>query len=276
MVFDKPREILMRCRFLFLVVFILTVICSNMAGAENFLGHDHIARIGQKIFANECSLKEECLVHWNVGEDFLSLGIGHFIWYPKASQGPFDETFPAFVRFAKDKQTPIPSWLDQGGVPFCPWSSREEFLASQQDPRLVELRDFLAQTKLIQVEFIIDRFRKLVPILLEGLSRQDQQRVRRRIDHLFKTPRGIFALIDYSHFKGFGIKESERYQGQGWGLIQVLSRMRLEDEAPDALEEFIIQAMHVLHERVQNAPQERNEQRWLVGWHNRVRSYRNP
>lgn len=270
------RKMLLRYRFFVLLIGVLFSMSSLARGAEDSLEFDDMARIGQKIFANECSLKEDCLAHWNLGEDFLSLGIGHFIWYPKNYQGPFDETFPAFLRYARNKQISMPQWLDQEPIPFCPWSSREEFLASLQDARLLQLRSFLSTTKPIQAEFIILRFKELIPILVDGLSEQDQERIRRHVDRLMKTSKGAFALIDYSHFKGFGIKESERYQGQGWGLLQVLGQMRPEGEVSDALEEFIFQAVDVLRSRVQNAPQERNEQRWLAGWHNRVRSYRNP
>ena len=44
--------------------------------------------IGNKIFYNECSGKKEYLIDWNDGEDFISLGIGHFIWYPENKIGP--------------------------------------------------------------------------------------------------------------------------------------------------------------------------------------------
>ena len=37
--------------------------------------------LGERIFANECASKRACLTSWNEGEDFPSLGIGHFIWY---------------------------------------------------------------------------------------------------------------------------------------------------------------------------------------------------
>src|SRR5690554_7815999 len=50
--------------------------------------------VGQKIFANECASRFDCLVHWNEGEAFPSLGIGHFIWYPEGVEGRFTESFP--------------------------------------------------------------------------------------------------------------------------------------------------------------------------------------
>ena len=88
-----------------------------------------------------------------------------------------------------------------------------------------------------------------------------------------EAPLGLYALIDYLHFKGSGLNNSERYQQQGWGLQQVLLQMRSD---ANSLQDFVIAAKQVLQRRVANAPAERNEQRWLRGWHNRVESYLTP
>ena len=37
--------------------------------------------LGEQIYSNECNANFECLTSWNSGEDFPSLGIGHFIWF---------------------------------------------------------------------------------------------------------------------------------------------------------------------------------------------------
>ena len=37
---------------------------------------------GMKIWQNESGATVSGLTHWNEGEEFPSLGIGHFIWYP--------------------------------------------------------------------------------------------------------------------------------------------------------------------------------------------------
>ena len=39
------------------------------------------------------------------------------------------------------------------------------------------------------------------------------------------------------------------------------------------LDDFVAAATRVLERRVANAPSERNEQRWLAGWRNRLQSY---
>jgi hypothetical protein len=86
-----------------------------------------------------------------------------------------------------------------------------------------------------------------------------------------EPPYGLYALIDYVHFKGEGTKDSERYQGEGWGLLQVLQRMPAASATP--LPDFVASARDVLAKRVALAPSARNEQRWLNGWHARLATY---
>ncbi len=85
--------------------------------------------------------------------------------------------------------------------------------------------------------------------------------------------KGVYILADYVNFKGLGIIDSERYKGEGWGLLQVLEGMRDEIEAPDPIKEFVYSAENLLERRVSNSPLGRNEQKWLPGWKRRVNSY---
>jgi hypothetical protein len=73
------------------------------------------------------------------------------------------------------------------------------------------------------------------------------------------------------HFKGDGSNLAERYAGVGWGLLQVLQDMPAQGTSP--LADFVTSAKAVLARRVANAPPERNEQRWLAGWNNRLGTY---
>jgi len=82
---------------------------------------------------------------------------------------------------------------------------------------------------------------------------------------------GYYALIDYVNFKGEGTKPEERYQGKGWGLLQVLQNMKVQDE--DVLGAFAAAADRVLTRRVALSPPERNEIRWLAGWRKRIATY---
>ena len=99
-----------------------------------------------------------------------------------------------------------------------------------------------------------------------------RSKIKANYDRLVATPRGLFAVVDYVNFKGEGTKDTERYLGEGWGLMQVLASMgESEGASPAAL--FARSAEEVLTRRVHNAPPERHEERWLNGWKNRVRAY---
>ncbi|PYK40467.1 MAG: hypothetical protein DME60_07965, partial [Verrucomicrobia bacterium] len=52
------------------------------------LTHSEALVIGKRIWQNECNGTVAGLTSWNEGENFASLGIGHFIWYPKGQRGP--------------------------------------------------------------------------------------------------------------------------------------------------------------------------------------------
>ena len=58
------------------------------------ISRSELNAIGEKIFKNEAAGKKENLVYWNEGENFPSLGIGHFIWYKQGEPGIFEESFP--------------------------------------------------------------------------------------------------------------------------------------------------------------------------------------
>ena len=258
-------------------VFLLIFHCCSIVGAQNLvIAPAHIQAIAERVFENECSGKEDCLLAWNEGEEFMSLGIGHFIWYPSGKEGPFIESFPEFVMYLKSTGGGLPEWLDSSPVPGCPWKTREDFLKNRRSSQAVELRQWLLATKPQQGEFLVKRLQAFFPVILKDLPAENRQKVIRQFYRVAGTPAGVYALVDYVNFKGPGISPSERYQGQGWGLLQVLSEMKSEDlAAPDALENFAETAIKILTERVQNAPPERHEERWLPGWKNRVQTYRN-
>jgi len=73
------------------------------------LSHGDILRIGKRVWQNECNGTISGLTAWNQGEDFASLGIGHFIWYPKERRGPFDESFPKLVSFISKRGAKLPT-----------------------------------------------------------------------------------------------------------------------------------------------------------------------
>jgi hypothetical protein len=235
------------------------------------LSHAEALRIGKKIWQNECNGTVAGLTAWNEGEDFPSLGIGHFIWYPKGKRGPFEESFPKLVSFMSSRGAKLPKLLMGAGGPSCPWNSRAEFLQARQTAEMKQLRQFLADTVDLQAEFMVNRLEAALPKMLDAAAVVDRENVRRQFERVASTPQGGYALVDYVNFKGEGVLHTERYRGQGWGLLQVLEGMTQSDRG--AVEEFSRSARAVLTRRVQNAPAERNESRWLSGWIHRVNSY---
>src|SRR5437879_8616385 len=108
------------------------------------LSHAEALRIGKKIWQNECNGTVAGLTAWNEGEDFPSLGIGHFIWYPQGKRGPFEESFPKLMKFISDHGADAPSWLQNARA--CPWQSQSDFQRAQNSPELKALRHFLVQS----------------------------------------------------------------------------------------------------------------------------------
>ena len=237
------------------------------------ISHSDALKLGKRVWQNECNGTISGLTSWNQGEDFASLGIGHFIWYPKGRRGPFEESFPPLVGFVSNRGAKLPTMLlgvDRGQP--CPWNSRAEFLKAQNTVEMNQLRRFLADTVDLQAEFLVARLEGSLPKMLAEAAPADRTNVQQQFERLTKTPQGCYALIDYVNFKGEGVLHTERYQGQGWGLLQVLEAMHGNSDsgAPD---EFARAAKMVLTRRVQNAPADRHESRWLTGWLRRVNSY---
>ena len=237
------------------------------------ISHSDALRVGKRVWQNECNGTVSGLTSWNQGEDFASLGIGHFIWYPKGRQGPFEESFPKLVSFLSSRGAKLPTiLLGVGRGQPCPWNSRAEFLKAQNATEMNQLRRFLVDTIDLQAEFLVARLEAALPKMLAEAAPADRTNVQQQFERLTKTPQGCYALIDYVNFKGEGVLHTERYHGQGWGLLQVLEAMHGNSDsgAPD---EFAQAAKTVLTRRVQNAPPDRHESRWLTGWLRRVNSY---
>jgi hypothetical protein len=237
------------------------------------ISHTEALKVGKRVWQNECNETISGLTSWNQGEDFASLGIGHFIWYPKGRKGPFEESFPPLVSFVSNRGAKLPTFiLGVGRGQPCPWNSRAEFLRAQNSAQMNQLRRFLADTIDLQAEFLVARLEAALPKMLAEAAPADRTNVQQQFERLTKTPQGCYALIDYVNFKGEGVLHTERYQGHGWGLLQVLEAMHGNSDS-GAPEEFARAAKAVLTRRVQNAPADRHESRWLTGWLRRVNSY---
>ncbi len=225
--------------------------------------------IGRKVWRNECGGTVEGLTSWNAGENFASLGIGHFIWYPKGAAGPFEESFPKLVSHLKTRGASLPKWLDLDTK--CPWSTRAEFQHDQKSARMTELRELLSSTLRLQAEFLVQRLENALPKMLAAAPSGHREKVRAQFQRVLQSGgAGAYALVDYVNFKGEGVLETERYRGEGWGLLQVLENMTGTGAAG---RDFSNAAKEVLTRRVRNSPPERHEERWLSGWKIRVAGY---
>jgi len=143
-------------------------------------------------------------------------------------------------------------------------------LLKHQVSDIEELTNFLYDNKDLQVMFIFKRLEASLEKMLAVSN--DRENVRKQFYRVASSPNGLYPLIDYVNFKGEGINPNERYNGQGWGLLQVLENMKGTATGQSALVEFSNSAKDILARRVKNAP--RNESRWLQGWYNRVDTYK--
>ena len=224
--------------------------------------------IGRRIWQNECAGTVNGLTSWNAGEDFASLGIGHFIWYPEGKAGPFQESFPALVIYFAGQGIQTPVWMRRS----CPWTSKANFQADFNSPPMVQLRSLLKNTVPQQARFAAIRLEQALPRMLAAAPPALREKITVNFYRVAAQPPGLYALMDYVNFKGEGILETERYNGQGWGLLQVLAAMPV---TGPALPAFARAADELLTLRVKNSPPARNEAKWLPGWRNRLKTYTN-
>ena len=233
-----------------------------------------LAAIGDQIFRNEGGGNANNLVHWNDGENFASMGIGHFTWYPAGRPARFGNSFPELLNYMQARGAQLPGWLQQASYSGAPWYSKGQLMQAKNTLQVQELQDFLYQTRLLQAQFIVDRTRRTVPKLVNATSPALRSKVAHNLNAVANTPGGWYALIDYTNFKGEGLNRSGGYNSQNWGLLQVLEEMTPVAPGQQALHEFANAAMRVLERRVRNSPPANNERRWLAGWSNRVNTYR--
>src|SRR5438876_4984070 len=150
-------------------------------------------RIGKRIWQNECGGTISGLTSWNAGENFASLGIGHFIWYPKGQRGPFDESFPKLVRFVSAHGAKLPQFLLPGHDTFCPWNSRAEFQEAIDSPKLRQLRQFLVDTIDLQAQFLIARLQDALSKMVTQAA--DCEDVQLQFRHVAWSAQVCYVLV---------------------------------------------------------------------------------
>ncbi len=229
-------------------------------------------KIGQRVWQNECGGSVVGLTSWNDKENFASLGIGHFIWYPTGTTGPFEESFPAVLKHLAAKGVALPEWLHPDGG--CPWPSKAAFDAQRNSVRMKELRNILVNTVPLQATVLAKRFLEGTQKIIAAAPSTERKVIQTRIQHLAAIPAGLYGMMDYVNFKGEGTNPNERWQGTGWGLLQVLQAMKGTPEGPAATQEFASAAQRTLARRIGLAP--KPEEQWRAGWMSRCASYAKP
>lgn len=265
----------MRRFFSFILSVVVMTACSTAPKAQSSsssgirLSDAQAREIGNRIWKNECAGTIDGLTSWNKGEQFASLGIGHFIWYPVGKSGPFEESFPRLVQYMAQQGVKIPAWL--ASARGCPWPNRSAFQKDFQGARLRELRSLLAKSVPLQARFAAQRLERALPQMLQAAPAGERAKIKANFYRVANEPLGMYALMDYVNFKGEGTSPTERYKGRGWGLLQVLSGM----QSGPPMRAFAQSADRVLTDRVKNSPPARKESRWLPGWRNRLKTYAN-
>lgn len=259
----------------FLLALVLTGLVCGHAHAEAaapVISPATARKIGLRIWQNECDGTISGLTSWNDGENFASLGIGHFIWYPAGVKGPHEESFPTVVKHLKARGVKLPQWLLDADD--CPWPNRRTFEAQRNSDRMKELRNLLANTVPLQTEVLVDRFLAGTKKILKAAPASERASMQARIKALSDVPGGLYGMMDYVNFKGEGTNPSERYQGVGWGLLQVLQEMKGTPTGAAAVTEFAAAAQRTLDRRIKLAP--KKESQWREGWFSRCAGYAKP
>jgi hypothetical protein len=254
---------------------------ADLAGPQLLLTADVAQRVGQRVWFNESAGRRDAITSWNAGEDFASLGIGHFIWFPAGKTAPFDESFPALIEFLRKDRANVPAWLDKTPIPPCPWINRADFRKQIDSPQMKQLRQFLLDTVTEQTQFLVARAQGAIDKILEKTpDRAERAHIIAQFSRVVQASADRYALIDYINFKGEGTNPAETTTDPqtgsrlGWGLKQVLLQMSGTTNDPKAvLAEFTDAAQFVLRRRVRNNPASRI---WEAGWLHRVDSYRRP
>ena len=232
--------------------------------------------IGDKIFQNEAGGRIDQLVHWNKGENFAAMGIGHFTWYPSGRKTRYGNTFPGLLDYLQKNGVALPQWVQRARFEGMPWRSRAELMRAKNTPEVKQFAQLLYDTRHLQAKYIMDRAMRAMPRLVKTTPQHLREHVANNLNAVANTPGGRYVLIDYTNFKGEGLNRHGGYKGHNWGLLQVLEEMHPANVGQQALDEFADAAVRVLERRVRNSNPKRNEKRWLPGWRNRTNTYRNP
>lgn len=230
-------------------------------------------RIGMIIWENEGSCRIENLTFWSPYESFPSLGIGHFIWFPKGKKSTYKEQFPRLCEYFKKNGVYLPKWLNEAVKTGAPWTSRTEFLRDKQKIR--DLQNLLSSTIDLQSRFIINQFEEQIPLIIKSCPEKHKTKINNNVQLMKQTLLGTYALIDYLNFKGSGTMKNEEKLNTGHGLLQVLLDMPNNLNLNNVNKAFAVSAAKILLRRIKNSNPNYDLIIYLGGWMRRVNSYSN-
>lgn len=226
--------------------------------------------IANAIYINETGGVRDNLVFWNPNEPFPSLGIGHFIWYPKGSSSNSGDMLPSLISFYQQHNRQVPDVLKSR---YAPWKNRSELEQARANGELEEVISFFENTKDVQIVFIYQRLISSIDKMVASSSKPDH--IKTQFSRIMKTRNGLYPLIDYVNFKGEGTAPIKSYNNISWGLQQVLESMSGTSIGKSALTDFSNGCKQVLTNRVKNQPSNKNDGIFLDGWKKRCDTYRN-
>ncbi len=259
-------------------ILIAALFFSTFLSADIKLSNKDALVIANRIWINEGAGKHKYLVWWNKGEEFASLGVGHFIWFTKDKPMWFYQAFPNMLKFITKRGAKPPKWLNPNMS--CVWNSYAEWKRAKKinTPKMQELTTFLNNTKALQAQFMVYRlnsaYKKLIDYAPNKKMKAKIQRVFSKL--LYRNngtidPQGAYCLIDYTNFKGDGTLETERYQNTGWGLYQVLEHF--DETNSNKFMAFANSTRYILDRLIKVSPPKRNLKRFRKGWFVRTRTY---
>ena len=150
--------------------------------------------IGKRIWQNQSGGEVSGITGWDSKYGYAYIGINECIWYTQDNPNIFQENWPAMALYLKDHGFPIEEWM----LGYCPWETKEDFVASLDGPQLTSLRTILSTDEAViaQARCAAERLNASLPKILEGLSPEDAARVRTNFERVSQEPLGWYALID--------------------------------------------------------------------------------
>lgn len=218
--------------------------------------------IGRRLWMNDSDQKPRQLVQWDEKQECALMGIGSCTWRPTSRSGSFDEGFPKFVAFARERGVQAPDFMKGA----APWADPADF-ESDDTGMKEKMHAWLAEHLELQAQFLVARVSAALPGMMRAAKRP--QAVREHFEELMRTPDGVYCLVDYLCFMGDGTQKDAR----GTGLLHVLQEMRTTPEKGSAAAEFAGTATALLQRRAKAPKAPKSDVAHLGAWLKRCRTY---